>query len=422
MAAIVTKWPAERRASLEAALRESYTVREAAQRMGVTEPTLRGAFRAYRDMDYRAMLKTAPVLGAASSPEEATENELLRRKVSGLISDLKEARERALTDEIVKREIIGLKATRPDIPDWTLRPPRKSKSPGAPSLFISDIHNDEIVDPSQIEGANEYDPDIMERRLRTLTEGTIELLTEHVVRPEYPGIVLVNGGDDMGGEIHAELARTNASDPGPAFLRLLGIRIWMVERFASQFGRVFFVGVPGNHGRMDDRPTAKGYAHRNWDWLEYQMLRLHFQGDDRVSFLIPDGSDALFRIYGHRYLLTHGNQFRGGDGIIGPLGPITRGDNKKRARNVLLGSEYDTLLLAHFHRYMQLRSIIVNGSVKGYDEYAYQGNFSFEPPIQALWLTHPDRGITISMPVFLEPKQASGSREWIEWAKGRAAA
>lgn len=386
------------------------TLRAIAERCGwQARTTAREAGLAYGGA-FRARFRALRNKGNDTTPD------ILRRRIQTLTADLKTAQERALTDEIVKREILGLKQTGPAIPDWTMRPPSSSKSPGVPSLFISDIHANEVVDPRQIEGANEYDAEIMKRRMRTLTEGTIELLTEHVVRPDYPGIVLVNGGDDQSGEIHAELERTNAADPGPAFLELLGIRIWQIEQFAERFGRVFFVGVPGNHGRMDDRPQAKGYSHRNWDWLEYQMLRLHFQGDDRVTFHIPDGSDALFRIYGHRYLLTHGNQFRGGDGIIGPLGPLTRGDNKKRARNVLLGSEYDTLLVGHFHRLMLLRSIIVNGSVKGYDEYAYQGNFPYEPPMQALWLTHPDHGITLSMPVFLEPKKAAGAREWIQWA------
>ena len=382
----------------------------AGARVGVSGDAIRRA-AVRHGIDAEALLAGPAPVGPVAS--EADDNAILRRRIDSLAADLKIARDRAITDEIVKREILGLKAKGPEIPEWTLSPPRRSKSPGTPSVFISDIHSNEIVDPSQIEGANKYDPEIMERRMRTLTEGAIELLEEHMVRPEYPGIVLVNGGDDQSGEIHDELERTNAEDPGPAFLRLLGIRIRQIEHFADHFKRVFFVGVPGNHGRMDDRPQAKGSAHRSWDWLEYQMLRLHFQDDDRISFYVPDGSDALFRIYGHRYLLTHGNQFRGGDGIIGPLGPLTRGDNKKRARNVLLGSEYDTLLVAHFHRLMLLRNMIVNGSVKGYDEYAYQGNFPFEPPMQALWLTHPERGITISMPVFLEEKKANVAREWV---------
>jgi hypothetical protein len=50
----------------------------------------------------------------------------------------------------------------------------------------------------------------------------------------------------------------------------------------------------------------------------------------------------------------------------------------------------------------------VNGSLKGYDEYAYTNNFPFEPPTQALWLTHPEFGITISMPVFVDHKVMDG--------------
>jgi hypothetical protein len=48
-----------------------------------------------------------------------------------------------------------------------------------------------------------------------------------------------------------------------------------------------------------------------------------------------------------------------------------------------------------------MKKIIINGSLKGYDEYAHAHNFQYEPPQQAMWLTHPDHGITFNMPVFL---------------------
>ena len=44
--------------------------------------------------------------------------------------------------------------------------------------------------------------------------------------------------------------------------------------------------------------------------------------DPRIRFAIPDGPDCLYQVFNHRYLLTHGDQFRGGDGLIGCLGPI----------------------------------------------------------------------------------------------------
>lgn len=58
---------------------------------------------------------------------------------------------------------------------------------------------------------------------------------------------------------------------------------------------------------------------------------------------------------------------------------------------------------------------IVNGSLKGYDEYAYAGNFGFEEPKQALWLTHPERGITFQMPVFVEEKVKANTDAWVSW-------
>lgn len=79
---------------------------------------------------------------------------------------------------------------------------------------------------------------------------------------------------------------------------------------------------------------------------------------------------------------------------------------------------YDTLLLGHWHQLIMLQRLIVNGSLKGYDEYAAQNNFGFERPQQGLWITHPIHGITFSMPVHLEdtPTEQRG-RQWVSWAK-----
>jgi len=52
--------------------------------------------------------------------------------------------------------------------------------------------------------------------------------------------------------------------------------------------------------------------------------------------------------------------------------------------------------------------------LKGYDEYAAQGNFGFEPPIQSLFVTHPKYGITYRMPVLCEqPKGRPTKAPWV---------
>ena len=105
--------------------------------------------------------------------------------------------------------------------------------------------------------------------------------------------------------------------------------------------------------------------------------------------------------------------------MIGALGPIIRGDHKKRSRNAQVDRPYDTMLLGHWHQLIQLQRLIVNGSLKGYDEYASQNNFSYEIPRQALWFTHPKHGITISMPVNVDEAKARSTAEkaWVSWAK-----
>jgi hypothetical protein len=320
--------------------------------------------------------------------------------------------EQLLTDAFVRSKILQVADTTPQIPDWTTKPPGKiSDLTGVPTLFASDWHWGEVVRPGEIGGVNEYNLAIAHKRAETMLAVTIELLTKHLSSARYPGICLILGGDMLSGDIHDELKETNEEPTTVVWLDLLGVLTKVIETLQKQFGKVFVVGVTGNHGRMTHKPRAKRRNHSNWDWLLYQVLRRNLESD-KVSFLIPDGPDALFRLYHQRYMLTHGDQFRGGDGIIGPLGPITRGDIKKRSKQSQIQAGYDTILMGHWHQLIQLDSIIVNGSLKGYDEYAASNNFKFESPRQALWITHPEHGITFSMPVYVDRRPRDAKVEW----------
>jgi hypothetical protein len=310
--------------------------------------------------------------------------------------------ESALSDEHVRKHIFEIAHAKPTSPEWLIAPSvEASDCIGVPILFGSDWHWGEVVNPNEIGGVNKYNLEIARERLNQLIERTIELLTNHMVKPNYPGIVFALGGDMVSGNIHEELSETNDAPIMPVVLDLIDHIIVAINRLKAVFGRVFLPCVPGNHGRNHKKPRAKESNFNSFDWLIYQSLDRHFQDDPDVIFYIPDGPDALVSVYGYRYLFTHGNQFRGGDGMIGPLGPITRGDHKKRSRNAQINQEYDTLVIGHFHQLLQMRRIIMNGSLIGYNEYAFANNFGYEPPQQALWITNRDHGITFSMPVHL---------------------
>lgn len=342
-----------------------------------------------------------------------TADEILRDENRALKSQLASLKREQLDEHYIKSVILKMADAPHNPPEWIIRPQSTDKkSPGVPTLFASDWHWGEVVDPTQIMGVNTFDIGIAHKRAKSLVEGTIGLLRDHMVNPDYPGIVFALGGDMVSGGIHEELMATDEMEIMPTVMDLFDVLCGCIKTLANEFGAVFIPGVTGNHGRSTHKIRHKGRVYTNYDWLLYQFLARYFQEDKRVSFLIPDGPDAYFKIYNHRYLMTHGDQFRGGDGMIGALGPIIRGDHKKRSRNGQIDLGYDTLMLGHWHQLIQLRRLIVNGSLKGYDEYANNNNFGFEPPQQALWMTHPTRGITFSMPVQVE-KPTEVITDWI---------
>lgn len=299
-------------------------------------------------------------------------------------------------------------------PRWLDQPSRSYGSPGVPTLFLSDLHWGERVFPRQINGVNRFNLEIARRRLNYTVETTIHLLRILDSKMRYPGIVVPLGGDMISGNIHDELTATNELNTMPTVLDLYGQLIGVIDRLANVFGRVVLPCVTGNHGRDTQKIWAKDRHHTSFDWLLYQFLAKHFEADKRVQFYIPDSNDALFRIYGTKYALTHGDRLgRGGDGLIGFLGPVTRGDNKKRARNAQIDLDYDVLIFGHWHQYAHLTRMIGNGTLKGYDEFASENNFPFERPQQALWITHPEHGITFRMPVYCEPGLGVPTRKWV---------
>jgi hypothetical protein len=66
------------------------------------------------------------------------------------------------------------------------------------------------------------------------------------------------------------------------------------------------------------------------------------------------------------------------------------------------GHKIDVHLFGHWHQYLTIPNAIVNGSLKGYCEYARGAAFGYEPPRQALAIVTPERGIVQQMPVYAE--------------------
>lgn len=339
-------------------------------------------------------------------------------KIARLEAELKKANEQSADSAAIKEVVgtLGLKLDQAAPPAWVLEPRSGNSSPGVPTLFLSDLHWGEVVHPSQIGGVNRYNLAIARSRMKYTVETAIHLLRILSPKLDYSGIVVPLGGDMISGNIHDELQATNELNTMPTLLDLYDNLLSAIRLLAETFGNVFVPCVSGNHGRDTKKTWSKDRNHTSFDWLLYQFLAKRFEDDARVKFFVPDGSDALYRIHDTAYLLTHGDQFKAGDSIIGPIGPLFRGNQKKLARNQAVNQAYDVMICGHWHQYIHVERLIVNGSMKGYDEYAYQGNFGFEPPRQGLWVTHPRYGITYRMPVLCEQPKAGKKTAWVSEA------
>ena len=291
---------------------------------------------------------------------------------------------------------------------WTVPGHKPGIHRGTVVTMLSDIHLDETVNPNEIDGINAYDREIAVLRMKKYFEHVCSLPRDYITGIEYEGVQMLLGGDVFSGIIHEELLETNTDTLFDSLVFWLDPFVEGFMMLADEFGRVDLEGVVGNHGRQTRKPRAKRRAKDNVEWAFYKLLARELGRDARFSFAIGEAADAHVEVYDKNYLLTHGDQFRGGSGIAGLLSPMMIGNARKREREAYVGNNFDYMIMGHWHQLSHYRNIIVNGSVKGYDEYAYVSNFAPEPAQQAMWVATPEHGMMAWTPIVLEDREAEG--------------
>jgi hypothetical protein len=351
-------------------------------------------------------------------PEPAKEepvSPLDRDLIHHLKKQIKALEKQLLYEGAITNQVLQISRAALEPPVWLLNLNKTDKTPGVPTVLCSDWHYGEVTNTDAILGYNEFGIDIANQRLKLLAEIVIDLCFSHMVTPYYPGIVVPLAGDMISGDIHDELLKTNEMPTIPALVELYKQLIEFIEQLKRVFGNVFLPCVTGNHGRTTKKMQAKQRVETSYDYLLYVLLQKWFENDPGVRFLIPRSQDCMYKIYDHVYLERHGDCFRGGDGLIGHLGPVQRGDFKTRSRNSIMGHPYNTMIVGHFHQLKIMDDIITNGSLCGYNEFGFNNNFKPEPPQQAMWFTHPKLGITFRMPIFLhrDTQKVDTGANWV---------
>jgi hypothetical protein len=345
----------------------------------------------------------------------------LRDEVSRLTSEITSAHRDRISDDEVRKLLKAVGDAPEKPPAWLITPKKTAGKPEVPVTIWSDWHGGEVVEKEELDGANEYNMAIMKARVRKLVERTMRLTEKQA--SSYPGIVVNLLGDFISGNLHPALEKTDEAEPIAAALELRDVLVWALTEIVNHYGRVFVPCAAGNHGRNTPKPQFKRYIYENFDWMIYKLLERHFAGDKRIQFDIRASNEVFYRVWNHRFLAMHGDMLgvKGGDGIIGAIGPIMRGEVKVRGSMVSMAGDYDTLLMGHWHQPLWLPRVIVANSLKGYDEYAKNAlRAPYTLPSQPLFFVHPSYGVTSRWEIYLEGRKDVQAKEWVAVLKAAA--
>jgi hypothetical protein len=313
-----------------------------------------------------------------------------RDQIKQLRAALAESERHRAEAEAIRQNVFGLTQQTLAPPKWTVKL-SAGKSEHIPVLVLGDFHWGEEVDAGRMGGANEYTIAIAEQAYRTVVTKAIDIATTFLPQNTYPGVIVLRLGDMLSGYIHADLTESNEKQPLVALPSLMRVEGWGLRALADAFGRVHVMSVAGNHGRMTLKPNHKRGAWDNLDTIAAWWLESEFKTDKRFSWHTPESGDAVFHIYGRRYVATHGHTLggSGGMGFIGPAAPAVRGIKRLHASYAAMGKPVAAAFIGHFHVSLQLEEGWTNGSLVGYAEYGRDHRMRPSAPTQWLVFFHP---------------------------------
>lgn len=259
----------------------------------------------------------------------------------------------------------------------------------------SDWHVEETVDPRNVNGLNEYNLDIAEKRINAFFKNVVRLTEIQRKGTKIDRLILVLNGDLMTGYIHEELRETNSMSPTQTV-------IWLQDRIASglellgkNFSEIVIPCCYGNHGRNTLKPRHATGAANSYEWMLYKTLEKYL--GDKATWQVSDGYHLFVEVYNKLLRIHHGDGLKYQGGIGGLTIPV---EKAIASWNKAITADLD--IFGHWHQSQQSPKWVCNGSLIGFNAYAIAIKAAFEPPSQTYFLYDKKRGRTITAPVFVD--------------------
>jgi hypothetical protein len=245
---------------------------------------------------------------------------------------------------------------------------------------------------------NFYNLDVADARIKRYFDG-LRWLTE-AQRDSWAirDMLLWLGGDLINGYLREENLEDNELSPVRA-VHWLQSRLRMGIDHLLEDTKLELITIPcshGNHGRTTQKKRVSTGAQNSYEWLLYQWLAEHYEDNPRVQFSTDLSNHQYAKAYDFDLHFHHGDSVKYQGGIGGIAVPLMKAvyawNDSRRAHYHHIG---------HWHQYLDMGSVTVNGSLIGYNAYAMDIRAPFEVPQQAFYVLDSKRGKTAKHPIWV---------------------
>jgi UDP-2,3-diacylglucosamine pyrophosphatase LpxH len=261
-------------------------------------------------------------------------------------------------------------------------------------LVLSDIHTgcvNSIYDKDKGCAVETYNKDIRHKEYNTLKNSIFRI--SELLKSSYQidHLIIFYLGDVLTNDrIFKGQIWSIDSPVGVQITDTLNEFTKFVNQLRKIFKKVSVVCLVGNHGRStegyQDEPIENNYEH-----ILYKIIKKSYKNIRDVEIIVPDSKSFIYEIYGHKYLLLHGDIIRG----------KTRNTIEKSIKDIILAydKDFDVMVFGHFHRADMLSlseriTALINGSFIAKDNYGFRIFKQYSKPQQWLFGVSRKRSIT----------------------------
>lgn len=291
----------------------------------------------------------------------------------------------------------------PGIPPMHIRPDHGEGQPVDVVAHVTDVQYGMLVHGDEVPGG-EFSPEIVEReRLPRYLDAMRGILRDTCANRPLGTLWIASGGDHVEGDkVFKGQEWHLAMDAGSQVVswgRLWAQAVAELAAMAREYGgRSVLVAVVGNHGVAGGRAAGAVPVALSYDYLAHALTceALRPQAEDLALTMHEEPRAAVyFQTTGALFLMTHGDQDRGG-GLVGV--PVVTGLRNDYSVRMSTAVQHDVHICGHYHR---ATSITIGADSERHWSSAWVGSTNLSTgrggaslPSQNVFVVHPEYGMS----------------------------